>query len=108
VIRKLGRGALTASAMVVLTVGGSAAMAGTAFAGCDHESSHDSGSHDASWGSDGSHDNVGGNGGNGGAANANCAVPIGVSAGVVGQGGDNSQCNATGGAGGDGGTGADY
>ncbi|MDT7608353.1 MAG: hypothetical protein QOG96_2856 [Pseudonocardiales bacterium] len=102
-IRKLGRGALTASVMVVLTVGGSAAMAGTAFAGCDHDGSHDSGS-----GSDGSTDNVGGNGGNGGAANANCGVPIGISAGVVGQGGDNSQCNATGGDGADGGTGANY
>jgi hypothetical protein len=109
VIRKLGRGALTASVMVVLTVGGSAAMAGTAFAGCDHDGSHDSDSHDSNWGSDGgSHDNDGGNGGNGGAANANCGVPIGISAGVVGQGGDNSQCNATGGAGADGGTGANY
>jgi hypothetical protein len=107
VIRKLGRGALTASAMVVLTVGGSAAMAGTAFAGCDHDGSHDSsGGNDG--GSHGSGDNVGGSGGNGADANANCAVPIGVSAGVVGQGGPVSQCNATGGDGGDGGTGADY
>jgi hypothetical protein len=35
-------------------------------------------------------------------------LPIGISAGVIGQGGDNSQCNATGGAGGDGGTGSNY
>jgi hypothetical protein len=35
-------------------------------------------------------------------------VPIGASAGVIGQGGDTSQCNATGGAGGDGGTGVNY
>ena len=48
------------------------------------------------------------NGGNGGDANANCAVPIAVSIGLVGQGGDVSQCNATGGAGGNGGTGANY
>jgi len=39
---------------------------------------------------------------------ANCAVPIAVSIGLVGQGSDVSQCNATGGAGGNGGTGANY
>jgi hypothetical protein len=59
----------------------------------------------------GGHDdvnNIGGPGGAGGDANANCLIPIGVSAGVLGQGGDVAQCNAGGGAGGAGGTGADY
>jgi len=36
------------------------------------------------------------------------ALLIGITAGVIGQGGDVSQCNATGGNGGDGGTGANY
>ncbi|HEY2205946.1 MAG TPA: hypothetical protein VGH99_15850 [Pseudonocardia sp.] len=56
----------------------------------------------------GHHNHEGGDGGDGGKTNANCLVPIGVSAGVVGQGDDASQCNATGGAGADGGTGANY
>jgi len=56
----------------------------------------------------GSSDNVGGPGGSGGSANANCLIPIGISLGILGQGGDVSQCNGTGGAGGTGGTGADY
>jgi hypothetical protein len=50
----------------------------------------------------------GGNGGGGGKANANCLIPIGVTAGVLGQGGDNSQCNASGGGGGNGGGGVSY
>ncbi|WP_143517385.1 hypothetical protein [Pseudonocardia sp. MH-G8] len=53
-------------------------------------------------------ENVGGPGGSGGDANANCLIPIGISLGLLGQGGDVSQCNATGGVGGAGGTGADY
>jgi hypothetical protein len=53
-------------------------------------------------------DGDGGNGGNGGKANANCGVPVGVSLGLLGQGGDTKQCNAVGGSGGDGGDGVDY
>ncbi|OZM79317.1 hypothetical protein CFP66_26580 [Pseudonocardia sp. MH-G8] len=60
-------------------------------------------------GGHGDHENSGGPGGSGGDANANCLIPVGVSAGLLlGQGGDVSQCNAGGGAGGAGGTGADY
>jgi hypothetical protein len=50
-------------------------------------------------------DGNGGSGGNGGGANANCLIPIGVTAGVIGQGGANSQCNAVGGGAGNGGNG---
>ena len=59
---------------------------------------------------DGNNDrnNVGGAGGPGGAAETNCWLPIGLSVGILGQGGPVSQCNATGGDGGNGGTGADY
>lgn len=103
-IRKLGRGVLTAAAVVALASGGSAALAGTALAG-GHDCGCDGG---YSWGWHGQHDNQGGNGGNGGDAYVNCVVPIGVSAGLNGQGGDQSQCNATGGNGGNGGTGANY
>jgi hypothetical protein len=59
-------------------------------------------------GSHGTGDNTGGNGGGGGETKVNCVLPIGLSLGLIGQGGDNSQCNATGGAGGGGGTGANY
>jgi hypothetical protein len=56
----------------------------------------------------GTTENTGGPGGSGGPANSQCLIPIGISIGILGQGGDVSQCNATGGAGGTGGTGADY
>jgi hypothetical protein len=53
--------------------------------------------------------NTGGPGGGGGDATATCFLPIGISLGLLGQGGDVSQCNATGGEGGVGGPGtADY
>ena len=48
---------------------------------------------------------TGGGGGNGGGANANCLIPVGVTAGVIGQGGNVAQCDATGGSGGGGGDG---
>jgi hypothetical protein len=35
--------------------------------------------------------------GNDGDSNANCVLPIGASVGIIGQGGDNTQCNAAGG-----------
>jgi hypothetical protein len=56
----------------------------------------------------GGQENTGGPGGSGGAANSQCLIPIGISLGILGQGGDVSQCNAGGGTGGAGGTGADY
>jgi len=89
--RRLGQRATVAVAAAALAVGASALLGGTAFAG-----------------SHGEHNNSGGAGGSGGTANSNCLIPIGVSAGVIGQGGPISQCDATSGGGGDGGTGANY
>jgi hypothetical protein len=113
---KLGRRASIAAAIMFIAAGGSVAFAGTALAGgdgcgCDGPPSHHShyeGHHGHGGGSDGQHDNRGGSGGNGGDANVNCVAPVGVSLGLVGQGGDVSQCNAVGGDGSDGGTGANY
>lgn len=100
-MQKIGqRTAMSVAAVAI----GSLAFAGTALA-CEHGSSYHN------WGHGGGHHAThgeGGNGANGGAANANCAVPVGVSAGVIGQGGDNSQCNAVGGSGGNGGGGVSY
>jgi hypothetical protein len=56
----------------------------------------------------GYHGDSAGAGGHNGGANANCLVPVGVSAGVVGQGDDVRQCNAAGGGAGNGPTGAGY
>jgi hypothetical protein len=89
VIRKMGRKTAVATAVLALGSAGSALIAGTALAT------------DSTVGD-------GGDGGGGGKANANCAVPVGLSLGVIGQGGDVSQCNATGGAGGGGGNGVSY
>ncbi|HEX4252855.1 MAG TPA: hypothetical protein VH008_33645 [Pseudonocardia sp.] len=89
--RRLGQRAVVALAAAALATGASALFGGTAFAG-----------------SHGTHNNSGGAGGSGGDANANCLIPVGVTAGIVGQGGDNTQCNATGGGAGNGGTGANY
>jgi hypothetical protein len=86
-MQKMGMRATFAVAAVAL---GTAAFAGTAFAGGSY--THGSG----------------GNGGKGRHANANCGVPIGVSAGVIGQGDSIKQCNARGGAGGNGGDGVRY
>jgi len=52
--------------------------------------------------------NVGGAGGSGGSGAAKCGVPVGITAGVIGQGGDISQCNGSGGNGGSGGGATDY
>lgn len=81
---KFGRTVIAVAAVTLGTVG----FAGTALAG----------------GVDGH----GGSGGSGGGAKSNCAIPIGVTAGVIGQGGDVSQCNATAGGGGNGGDGVGY
>lgn len=51
------------------------------------------------------HHDAGGMGGTGGRANATCAAPLGVSAGVFGQGDPVDECNVQSGAGGKGGTG---
>jgi hypothetical protein len=50
----------------------------------------------------------GGDGGTGGRTNSNCVIPLGVSAGVLGQGDPVNQCDVEGGSGGDGGSGAHY
>lgn len=83
-MRKYGQRAAIAVAAIAL---GTIGFAGTALAHGDDVNGN------------------GGAGGSGGKANANCLIPVGVTAGVVGQGGDNSQCNATGGAAGAGGDG---
>jgi hypothetical protein len=108
-IGKLARKVAVSATVLVLGVGGSAVFAGTALAGgcgCNSES-HSHHWYHSGWGHHYTHytHGKGGNGGNGGSANANCAVPVGVSAGVIGQGGSVSQCNAVGGAGGAGGNG---
>jgi hypothetical protein len=110
-IRKIGQRVAVTVAAVALAAGGTIAIAGTAFAddhGCDR-CSH--GGHDGHDGDSGRHIDYyrsnGGNGGDGGKSNANCAVPLGVSAGVIGQGGPVSQCNSNSGSGGDAGNGSD-
>jgi hypothetical protein len=86
-MRKYGqRAAVAAVAVALSTVG----FAGTALAFGNHEVN-----------------GAGGNGGSGGKSNANCVIPIGVTAGVIGQGGDLAQCNSAGGAGGNAGDGID-
>ena len=96
-MRKLGQRSFMAMAAIAL---GSAAFAGTALA-CDDDSGS---SHEGHSDTNGD----GGDGGNGGKTNVNCVLPIGLSAGIIGQGDDVSQCNATGGDGGDAGDGVDY
>lgn len=87
-IRKFGRKASVASAVLTLGTLGSALFAGNALATGHSDVNGD-----------------GGDGGKGGKTNVNCVLPIGASLGLVGQGGDNSMCNATGGGGGDAGDG---
>jgi hypothetical protein len=86
-IRKIGQKVTVVAAALVMLTGIAAATTGTAFA---------------------THRNVdgdGGDGGTGGNANANCLVPVALSAGVLGQGGSDSQCNSEAGGGGDAGDG---
>ncbi|GAA5150792.1 hypothetical protein GCM10023321_16720 [Pseudonocardia eucalypti] len=85
------RKSVLASAVVTLTAAGAAMFSGLALAGGHHHG--------------GTHDNDGGNGGDGGETKVNCVLPIGASAGILGQGDDVSQCNAVGGNGGEGGDG---
>jgi hypothetical protein len=109
-IRKIGQGVVVTAAAVVLAAGGTFALAGTALADGHCCDSHGHDGEDGQDGDSGRHveynEGNGGGGGNGGRANSNCVVPLGVSAGVVGQGGPVSQCNSSGGSGGDAGDGA--
>jgi hypothetical protein len=97
VIRKFGRGVLTAAAVVAVAAGGSVALAGSAVAGghgcCQHDGSA------VGWHSE--HEAEGGNGGDGGNIYVSCVVE----AQVIGGGHDNdpSVCTATGADGGEGG-----
>jgi hypothetical protein len=85
--------ALAAFAMV-----GSTLFGGAALAGDNNGHGHDKGQDNT--------EHTGGPGGSGGEANAQCLIPIGISLGIFGEGGDISQCDATGGAGGTGGAGS--
>jgi hypothetical protein len=98
-IGKLAQKITLSATVLVLGVGGSAMFTGTALAGCGCNGEPPA--HASSSGTGGN----GGNGGNGGGASSQCAIPVGVSAGVIGQGGPVGQCNAGGGAGGAGGNG---
>jgi len=102
-IRTIGQRVGVAAAAAVLSAGGVFAIAGTAFAN-DYGNSEGHDGHDGSSDVDYGEGN-GGNGGYGGNSNTNCVVPLGLSAGVIGQGGPVSQCNSTSGNGGDGGDG---
>jgi hypothetical protein len=97
------RAAVTVAA-VALSVTASPLFSGVALAsGHNHHSNdHNGPTYDA-----GDHNHAGGRGGTGGQGRANCAVPLGLSLGVIGQGGNDSQCNAEGGKGGSGGAGRD-
>jgi len=89
-------------AAVVLSLGASTLVGGVALASGHnhHDHDHNGPSYDA-----GKDNDLGGHGGGGGQSRANCAVPLGVSAGVIGQGGNDTQCNSRGGNGGAGGSG---
>jgi hypothetical protein len=91
-------GRKAAVAAVAFATVGSTLFGGAALAGGNGHNGYD----DAS--------NTGGPGGGGGDASTTCFLPIGISLGaLLGQGGDVSQCNATGGEGGAGGPAtADY
>ena len=91
----LGRKAAVAA--VAFATVGATLFGGAALAGGHGHNGYD----DAS--------NTGGPGGGGGDAATKCFLPIGISLGLLGEGGDVSQCNATGGEGGAGGPAtADY
>ena len=115
IIRKIGQRAAITAAATVLAAGGAIAFAGPAFADIGHDCCNSRGhdghrGHHGHHGHDGrhvdDHRSNGGDGGNGGHANANCLLPLGLSAGILGQGGPISQCNSTSGSGGDAGDGA--
>jgi hypothetical protein len=95
-VRKISQRVVVTAAAIMLSLGGTFALAGTALA-------HDS--QDGQDGQDVEYEGNGGNGGDGGEAKSNCVVPLGLSAGVMGQGGPVSQCQTNAGHGGDGGNG---
>lgn len=82
-INRVARKAGVAAATVVLGAACAAMFGGTAFAG--------------------GHGDHTGQGGDGGGSRAACLVPVGVSAGIVGQGQNVDNCNSRGGDGGAGG-----
>jgi hypothetical protein len=98
-IKKLGRTALATAATAVLLTGSAGLFAGTALA-TDNDGHH----HRHHHGTEGE----AGTGGTGGNAASNCLIPLGISAGIVGQGGSNTQCDAHAGQGGEGGDGIHY
>jgi len=89
-------------AAAMLSVGASTLLGGVALADGHNHHRHD---HNGSTYGAGKDNDFGGSGGTGGQGRTNCAVPLGLSAGVIGQGGNDSQCNAEGGKAGDGGSG---
>ncbi|HTF47726.1 MAG TPA: hypothetical protein VK735_09785 [Pseudonocardia sp.] len=97
-VRKISQRVVVTAAAIMLSAGGTFALAGTAFA-------HDSHGEDGQNGQDVEYEGNGGDGGAGGEAKSNCVVPLGLSAGVMGQGGPVSQCQTNAGHGGDGGGG---
>jgi len=95
-IGKIGDKVLVAAAAAAIAACASAMFGGTAFAGDDHGW--------AGWGEN----NVGGASGNGGNGTTKCGVPVDVTAGAIGQGGDVSQCKASDGAAGAAGSATSY
>jgi len=78
-VDELGRKAAVGATIVALGIAGSGVFGGLAIA-------------------DGAHDgDLGGGGGNGGDAGAKCVLPLGLSLGLIGDGGDQNACNADGG-----------
>jgi hypothetical protein len=98
----LRRRATAGIAAALLAVAASTLFGGAALASGHNHHRHD---HNGPTYDAGNKNHFGGRGGGGGQARANCAVPLGVSAGVIGQGGNDSQCNAQGGNAGAGGFG---
>ena len=100
----LARRAAVTIAAAALSVAASPLFAGVALASGHnhHRNDHNGPTYDA-----GENNDAGGRGGTGGQGRANCAVPLGLSVGIIGQGGNDSQCNSQGGNGGSGGDGED-
>jgi len=100
--RSFMRQAAVAVSATALAVGTSTLFGGVALAAGHNHHSHD---HNGPTYDAGSENDYGGRGGAGGMGRSNCLLPLGVSAGVIGQGGEDSQCNAGGGNAGAGGSG---
>jgi len=98
----LRRRATAGIAAALLATAASTLFGGAALASGHNHHRHD---HNGPTYDAGNKNDFGGRGGGGGQARANCAVPLGLSAGVIGQGGNDSQCNSQGGNAGAGGSG---